>query len=58
MSREGFVTFLSTFGTFGVTEVFNQMRLNDINNTNLKLVCTHLDWMSGKTARLTSASTI
>ena len=42
MSREGFVTFFSTFGTFGVTEVFNQMRLNDINNTNLKLVCTHL----------------
>ncbi len=42
ISREGFVTFLSTFGTFGVTEVFNQMRLNDINNTNLKLVCTHL----------------
>ncbi|MCE5332952.1 MAG: transketolase [Desulfobacteraceae bacterium] len=42
MSREGFATFFSTFGTFGVTEVFNQMRLNDINETNLKLVCTHL----------------
>ncbi len=41
-SREGFVTFFSTFGTFGVTEVFNQMRLNDINQANLKLVCTHL----------------
>ncbi|MGA2403236.1 MAG: transketolase [Syntrophobacteraceae bacterium] len=42
ISREGFATFFSTFGIFGVTEVFNQMRLNDINNTNLKLVCTHL----------------
>ncbi len=42
VSREGFATFFSTFGTFGVTEVFNQLRLNDINNTNLKLVCTHL----------------
>lgn len=42
VSKEGFVTFFSTFGIFGVTEVFNQMRLNDINHTNLKLVCTHL----------------
>ena len=42
ISREGFAAFFSTFGIFGVTEVFNQMRLNDINHTNLKLVCTHL----------------
>jgi transketolase len=42
VSREGFASFFSTFGTFGVTEVFNQLRLNDINRTNLKLVCTHL----------------
>ncbi|MEN6437555.1 MAG: transketolase [Syntrophobacter sp.] len=42
LSKEGFATFFSTFGTFGVTEVFNQLRLNDINETNLKLVCTHL----------------
>lgn len=42
VSREGFATFFSTFGMFGVTEVFSQMRLNDINNTSLKLVCTHL----------------
>jgi len=33
--------FFSTFGIFGVTEVFNQQRLNDFNKTNLKLVCTH-----------------
>ena len=42
LSREGFAVFFSTFGVFGVTEVFNQIRLNDINATNLKLVCTHL----------------
>ncbi len=42
ISREGFATFFSTFGIFGVTEVYSQMRLNDINHTNLKLVCTHL----------------
>ena len=42
VSREGFASFFSTFGTFGVSEVFNQMRLNDINRANLKLVCTHL----------------
>ena len=42
ISREGFATFFSTFGMFGVTEVYSQMRLNDINDTSLKLVCTHL----------------
>lgn len=42
ISKEGFAAFFSTFGTFGVTEVYNQLRLNDINHTNLKLVCTHL----------------
>jgi transketolase len=42
ISREGFATFFSTFGMFGVTEVFSQLRLNDINDTSLKLVCTHL----------------
>lgn len=42
MSREGFVSFFSTFGVFGVGEAYNQHRLNDINETSLKLVCTHL----------------
>ena len=41
LSREGFSVFFSTFGIFGVTEVFNQQRLNGFNRTNLKLVCTH-----------------
>lgn len=41
LSKEGFVTFFSTFGIFGVTETFNQQRLNGFNRANLKLVCTH-----------------
>lgn len=41
LSREGFEVFFSTFGIFGVTEVFNQQRLNGFNRANLKLVCTH-----------------
>jgi transketolase len=41
LSREGFSVFFSTFGIFGVTETFNQQRLNGFNNANLKLVCTH-----------------
>ncbi len=41
LSREGYSVFFSTFGIFGVTEVFNQQRLNGFNKTNLKLVCTH-----------------
>ena len=32
ISKEGFAVFFSTFGVFGVTEVFNQIRLNDIND--------------------------
>lgn len=42
LSREGFVSFFSTFGVFGLCETYNQHRLNDINETHLKLVCTHL----------------
>jgi transketolase len=35
------LTFWSDFGVFGVDEVYNQQRLNDINRTNLKLAVTH-----------------
>lgn len=42
ISKEGFVPFFSTFGVFGVCETYNQTRLNDINQTQMKLVCTHL----------------
>jgi transketolase len=41
-SKEGLVAFFSTFGVFGVSETYNQHRLNDINQAQLKLVCTHL----------------
>lgn len=42
LSREGFATFFSTFGAFAVSEVYNQDRLNDINETNMKIVATHV----------------
>jgi len=41
LSREGILTFFADFGVFGIDEVYNQQRLNDMNETNLKLVCTH-----------------
>lgn len=37
----GVPTFLSDFGVFGIDEVYNQQRLNDINDAGLKLVVTH-----------------
>lgn len=41
LSTEDIVTFFADFGVFGVDETYNQQRLNDINQTNLKLICTH-----------------
>ncbi|MFQ5835432.1 MAG: transketolase [bacterium] len=41
LSTQGVVTFFADFGVFGVDETYNQHRLNDLNQTNLKLVCTH-----------------
>ena len=41
LSREGFRVFFSTFGAFAVSEVYNQLRLNAYNETNLKVVATH-----------------
>ena len=41
LSAEKVVTVWSAFGVFGVDETYNQARLNDINQTNLKLFCTH-----------------
>ncbi|HNW25070.1 MAG TPA: transketolase [Candidatus Cloacimonas sp.] len=37
----GIQTFWSDFGIFGIAEVYNNQRLNDINHTNLKTVLTH-----------------
>ncbi len=41
LSREELVCFFSTFGVFAVSEVYNQNRINDINETNVKIVATH-----------------
>lgn len=41
LSSQGVVTFLADFGVFGIDEVYNQQRLNDINATNLKVIVTH-----------------
>ena len=41
MSREGYRVFYSTFGAFAASEVYNQLRLNDYNDTHLKVVTTH-----------------
>lgn len=42
MSRENLVTFFSTFGSFAVSEPYNQNRLSDFNHANLKIVATHV----------------
>ena len=42
MSKENIQVFFADFGVFGVDETYNQHRLNDINNTNLKVITTHV----------------
>ncbi len=42
MSTKGILTFFADFGVFGIDEVYNQQRINDINHTNLKTVITHV----------------
>lgn len=37
----GVVSIWADFGVFGIDEVYNQQRLNDINHASLKLVVTH-----------------
>ncbi len=41
ISTLGLLSFFADFGVFGIDETYNQHRLNDINETNLKLICTH-----------------
>jgi transketolase len=41
LSVSGVLTFFSDFGVFGIDEVYNQQRLNDINHASVKLVVTH-----------------
>ncbi len=50
-SIEGLVTVYSDFGMFGLDEVFNQQRLNDINHTNLKTFLTHCGIDVGEDAK-------
>jgi transketolase len=40
-SVNGVLAFWADFGVFGIDEVYNQQRLNDINGAGLKLVLTH-----------------
>src|SRR4030043_480654 len=42
ISTLNLLPFFADFGVFGVDETYNQHRLNDINETNLKLICTHV----------------
>jgi transketolase len=42
LSTQDVQVFWADFGVFGIDEVYNQQRINDINETNLKVVCTHL----------------
>jgi len=42
LSTCGIQTFWSDFGMFGIAEVYNAQRLNDINHANLKTVVTHV----------------
>ncbi len=41
-SRDGVQSYYADFGVFGADETYNQHRLNDINNTNLKIITTHV----------------
>ncbi len=41
-SLAGVTTVWADFGVFGLSEAYNQQRLNDINGTGLKLVLTHV----------------
>lgn len=41
LSSERTLTFFSTFAKFGMTEVLHQHMLNELNNTNLKIILSH-----------------
>jgi transketolase len=47
----GVVAFWADFGVFGIDEVYNQQRLNDINRAALKLVVTHCGLDVGEDGR-------
>ncbi len=41
LSVSGVIPFFADFGVFAIGETYNQQRMNDINHTSVKLVCTH-----------------
>jgi len=41
LSAESALAIWAAFGIFGIAETYNQARLNDINDSNVKLFCTH-----------------
>ena len=41
LSKAGVLTFFADFGVFGLDETYGQHRMNDLNHTSLKLICTH-----------------
>ncbi len=47
LSVNGVVSIWADFGVFAIDEVYNQLRLNDINETNLKICATHLGYNVG-----------
>lgn len=47
MSIEGVLTVWADLGVFGLAEAYNQLRMNDINRTHLKIVATHLGLDAG-----------
>jgi len=47
MSVNGIVAIWGDFGVFGIDEVYNQLRLNDINRSHLKIFATHLGYNVG-----------
>lgn len=47
LSINGIVALWADFGVFALDEVYNQMRLNDINETHVKIVATHLGYNVG-----------
>lgn len=51
LSTQGVLAFWSDFGVFGIDEVYNQQRLNDVNGAALKLAVTHCGLDVGEDGR-------
>lgn len=48
LSINGVIAVWADFGVFAIDEVYNQLRLNDVNTTNLKIIATHLGYNVGQ----------